>query len=185
GKRPDSACPGAEALRHFRHRQPKRRDHANPADDDRNSHQRAPLFAKTTAALLPANADDVDKAVRTVWRRGSPITRSSVQVGSRCSQLSVAGTSPVRRTWVHMIASKLPAAASVWPIAPLMEFTGTRPTAAPKTAVIAAISMASLYTVPVPCALTKSMAEGSRAASASAMRMARAAPAPSRAGAVM
>src|SRR5262249_30095944 len=56
---------------------------------------------------------------------------------------------------------------------------------APNSRSSARASMASLNGVPVPCAETKSTAEGGTAASASAAPIARTTPPPSRSGAVM
>src|SRR6202158_5015228 len=176
------AFAGAESRRQFTERCTQRRDDTDAADNHRIGHT---SLRNTIAALLPANAEEVERTVRAAWRRGTPTTRSTPHDGSGCSQLSVAEIMPVRSTCAHMIASKVPAAASVWPRAPLIELTGMRAAASPKTLVIAAISIASLYTVPVPWALMKSISGAVTRASRRAMRMARAAPAPSRAGAAI
>src|SRR5262249_42837227 len=133
----------------------------------------------TTAALAPAKPDDVDSATRTSHRRASPCTRSRpAHSGSICRSPAVGGTRPRAMTSAHSTASQAPAAPSVWPIAPLIEFTGTA--YAPNSRSNARASMASLNGVPVPCAETNSTAEGGTAAPASAPPTPRTTPPPSR-----
>ena len=81
-------------------------------------------------------------------------------------------------------ASTAPAAPSRCPIADLVEETGMSLAASPRAALRASVSARSLSGVEVPCALTYTTSSGVRPASASAMRMASAAPAPSLSGAV-
>src|SRR5207237_450763 len=110
-----------------------------------------PTRPGTRAAFTPAKPDEVDTAVSAGWRRGSPYTRSRpAQAGSTVARPAVGGTNPSARTWRQRMASKAPAAPSVWPIAPLMELTGTL--RGPKARVIAIASIAAWEGVPVPCA---------------------------------
>ena len=81
-------------------------------------------------------------------------------------------------------ASTAPAAPSRCPIADLVEDTGISLAASPSAALMACVSARSLSGVEVPCALMYTMSSGVRPASASATRIASAAPAPSLSGAV-
>ena len=82
-----------------------------------------------------------------------------------------------------MIISKRPAAPSVWPVPPLIEYTGTL--WFPKTALNALISMESLYMVPVPWAEKQPIFFSEIFADLSALRIAMASPLPSRDGPVI
>jgi len=82
------------------------------------------------------------------------------------------------------MASTAPAAPSRCPIADLVEDTGMAAAASPSAALSARVSARSFKGVEVPCALTYTTSSGSRPASASASRMASAAPVPCLSGAV-
>ncbi len=71
-------------------------------------------------------------------------------------------------------ASIAPAPPRRWPTAALVEVTGKRATRSPKTCASVRASAESLCGVPVPWALTKSIAAASRPASARAATIARA-----------
>ena len=80
------------------------------------------------------------------------------------------------------IASRLPAAAIVWPIIDFAEETSSPPS--PKTRASARASMRSFCGVPVPCALAYCTSAGAAPAALSAAVIARTMPSPSGSGAV-
>src|SRR5207237_436976 len=145
---------------------------------------REPALVGRVGQEAPERRTEHDAGPRLGRRGGEPRRRQRpARGGEHAPGHTVGGTNPSARTWRQRMASKAPAAPSVWPIAPLMELTGTL--RGPKTRVIATASIASLKGVPVPCAETKPTRAGATSASASAASIARAAPRPSRSGAVM
>src|SRR5213078_551664 len=112
---------------------------ARPGDGDRPPHARP----STSAALVPAKPEELETATSTACARAVPTTRSRPsQAGSSVSSPAVGGILPSASTRAQRMASKAPAAPRVWPMAPLIESTGT--TRRPKTRVKATASMASL-----------------------------------------
>ena len=66
----------------------------------------------------------------------------------------VGGITPRVIAIAVMAASMAPAAPSVWPICPFTDDTGMRSASAPRQRRSAAVSIASLRGVAVPCAFT-------------------------------
>ena len=102
--------------------------------------------------FCPPNPNELEIACPTATSRATRGTQSKSTSGSGVTRFAVGGTV----SWVSVrmvaIASRLPAAAIVWPIIDLLELTSGRP--APNTSVIARASIRSFWGVAVPCAFT-------------------------------
>ena len=103
--------------------------------------------------VLPAEAERVGDGALDGRFAGDARARSrSATSGSGVTRLAVGGSRSCTSARIVATASRLPAAAIVWPIIDLVELTSTPPS--PNTRAIAWASMRSFCGVAVPCALT-------------------------------
>ena len=105
---------------------------------------------RTTQALLPPKPNELDRTVFTEARVGAA-TGTTWSVGSSAARPVLAGRIPSSIATAAMTASMAPAAASGWPVRPLVDDMGGGEL---KTWCAAFASAASLSGVPVPCKLT-------------------------------
>src|SRR5262245_39807439 len=89
--------------------------------------------ARTTQVLLPPKPKELDTATFTGCSLASWGTWQRLQSGSGWSRLMVGGTAWRSRVTMQASASRAAAAVSRWPLMLLVELTGMRRMASPKT----------------------------------------------------
>src|SRR5262249_52989213 len=123
-------------------------DDADAGDGDFGPLGHATPRRNSSVTFWPPKPKELETAHVSCAERDACATQSNGTSGSGVTRFAVGGTTPCSSASTVAMASRVPAAAIVWPIMDLLDDTSRPPS--PKTRASARASMRSFCGVPVP-----------------------------------